>query len=131
MKKNHQKFLKNHQKIYQKILPGLAKKYIFPIKLKIITNLFSIKLKKKKIFFWDLKNENLKTGAQDRSVQSSQIFGRHKIGKSRDKKTSYENFFHLLRGRYDAHTQRKTKGLGPHYRKKKKKKKKNLKEVSH
>jgi hypothetical protein len=52
--KNHQKFLKNHQKSlknHQKNLPGLAKKYFFPIKLKISTNLFSIKLKKKKFFF--------------------------------------------------------------------------------
>ncbi len=49
---------------------------------------------------------------------------------SRDKKTSYENFLHLLRGRYAAHTQRKTKGLGPHYRKKKKKKKKFERSVS-
>jgi hypothetical protein len=39
--------LKNHQKN----LPGLAKKYFFPIKLKISTNLFSIKIKKKNFFF--------------------------------------------------------------------------------
>ncbi len=44
--KNHQKSLKNHQKN----LSGLAKKYFFQIKLKISTNLFSIKIKKKKFF---------------------------------------------------------------------------------
>jgi hypothetical protein len=54
IKKKNQNFLKNHQKslkIHQKNLPGLAKKYFFPIELKISTNLFSIKIKKKKIFF--------------------------------------------------------------------------------
>ncbi len=41
---------KKDTKKIQKFLPGLAKKYFFPIKLKISTNLFSIKLKKKKFF---------------------------------------------------------------------------------
>ncbi len=50
-KKNYQKIVKIPQKIHQKKLPGLAKKKIFPIKLKISTNLFSIKIKKKKFFF--------------------------------------------------------------------------------
>jgi predicted oxidoreductase (fatty acid repression mutant protein) len=74
--------LKNYLKIYKKNFPGLAKKIFFPNKIKISTNLFSMKIKKKLFFFWDLvkknmqKIENLKTGAQDWSVQMSQIFGR-------------------------------------------------------
>ena len=50
-KKKFQKLAKKrHQKI-QKFLPGLAKKIFFPIKLKISTNLYSMKIKKKLFFF--------------------------------------------------------------------------------
>ncbi len=50
-KKNYQKIVKIPKKIHQKKLPGLAKKKFFPIELKISTNLFSIKIKKKNFFF--------------------------------------------------------------------------------
>ncbi len=45
------KIFKNCWKKSSKKLPGLAKNYFFPIKLKIRTNLFSIKIKKKIFFF--------------------------------------------------------------------------------
>jgi uncharacterized protein YaaW (UPF0174 family) len=51
IEKIHQKFVKkvfkNFIKNPQKIVPGLAKKYFFTIKLKISTNLFSIKINQK------------------------------------------------------------------------------------
>jgi hypothetical protein len=51
--KKSSKILEKHQKNQQKILPGLAKKYFFPIKIKISAKLFSIKIKRK-IFFLGL-----------------------------------------------------------------------------
>jgi hypothetical protein len=53
VEKNNQKKMKNFCKIPKKSsknLPGLAKKNFFPIKLKISTNLFSMKIKKKNFF---------------------------------------------------------------------------------
>ncbi len=90
-----EKMIKIFEKSHQKNLPGLAKKYFFPIKLKISTNLFSIKIKKK-FFFLGLgekksqKIENLKTGEQDWTVRSSQIFGRTNFRIFRDIKTTFD-----------------------------------------
>ena len=62
--KNSSKIIEKSPKIYErspkklkKNLPGLAINFFFPIKLKISTNLFSIKIKKK-IFFLGLGEKN-------------------------------------------------------------------------
>ncbi len=56
-KKNSQKLAKKDTKKIQKFLPGLAKNFFFPIKLKISTNLFSMKIKKN-YFFLGLGEKN-------------------------------------------------------------------------